>query len=316
MNSVITSAGIGRVVRSWGPAADRFKTGDLVLEAFDSWPWQDRAFFKGEQVSSLTRIPMEMALLCPVTYTLGCVGQTGVSAYFGIFGEVNPSPQDTVVVSGAAGSVGTVVGQLAKTRGCRVIGICGSDKKGDALVNELGYDAAVNYKSLQFEDELATAVGPEGCSIYFDNVGGAVTDATIHTMREGAHIVLCGQIASYDTDVPYPPPLPEETQAVADLKGITRTRYLVLNYQSRFSEAIQYLFVAASRGTLLGKETIEVGGLSKAPRAFCSMMSGGNLGKQLVAVRAVPPRLDLFNTLRPWIPAGLRGAIAERIKLS
>lgn len=311
----ISSAGIGRVVEAWGELSEKYKEGDIIVEAFDSWPWQDTVAFDNTTAASLTKVPAEMALLCPLTFTLGCVGQTGVSAYFGILGEVDPSPQDVVVISGAAGSVGTVVGQLAKARGSRVVGICGSSDKCDVLRMQLGFDAAVNYKNKDFPSILKAAVGIGGCSIYFDNVGGSVTDTVAPLMRDNGHIVLCGQIATYDSDIPYPPPLPEHTQVVADAKGVTRTRYLVLNYKERFNEALKHLLTSAASGALIGKETLESGGLKRAPNAFVGMMAGGNIGKQLVQVNPIPKRLAAYNTTRKFLPGWLRGLVAETIKL-
>jgi NADPH-dependent curcumin reductase CurA len=155
---LIYSAGIGEVIDVRPGAETSLKVGDIVLDWFDGWGWSSVAEFNAEQAAKLKVLPVELAAMIPLTYTMGGTGQTGLSAYFGILGEVDPSEKDIVIISGAAGAVGTVAGQLAKRRGARVIGICGSDSKCRVLVDELGFDCAVNYKLGRTEELLAEAL--------------------------------------------------------------------------------------------------------------------------------------------------------------
>eukprot|EP00667_Euglena_gracilis_P013923 EG_transcript_14391 len=294
----LSSAGIGYVMDSSVPG---FSAGDLVLDPFDGWPWQRVVRMGAERATRLRRIPPELALLCPISFTLGCIGQTGVTAYFGMLHECPPQAGDCVVISGAAGAVGSVAGQLAKLRGCRVVGIAGSEEKCRVLTAQLGFDAAVNYKSPAFRDALAASVGPRGARIYFDNVGGAVSDAVVETMSPGGHIVLCGQISMYDTDIPYPPPLPPASLAIAEQRGLTRRRYLVLNYQDRLAQASTELLRLVAAGQLTGLEQV-YRGVRQAPNAFLDLMEGRNLGKAIVQI-APPPfsRASVYSTAREWL---------------
>ena len=302
-------------MRSITPVPVALSSPSLSPAAFGTAsPCQEVVYLGAAKAASLRRLPPEMALLCPITFALGCVGQTGVSAYFGMLKERPPRPGDCVVVSGAGGAVGSVAGQLAKLQGCRVVGIAGGPAKCAALVTELGFDAGVDYKSPDFEAELEAAVGRDGAAIYFDNVGGRVSDAVIRCLRDGAHIVLCGQIATYDSDVPYPPPLPEASQALAERRGITRRRYLVFNYEARFPEAVKDLLTRVAGGELVGLETYRYG-LADAPKAFVEMMAGGNTGKQLVEVAPPPARVALYNRVRGLLPAWVRRRAAARVQV-
>mmetsp|Transcript_19902 Transcript_19902/g.25815 ORF Transcript_19902/g.25815 Transcript_19902/m.25815 type:complete len:363 (+) Transcript_19902:90-1178(+) len=234
----ITSAAIGEIVHVSNNVKSDLKKGDLVLEWFDAWEWRNYVGFNEEEAKSLKVIPAEMECLLPVTLTLGMVGQTGLSAYFGILGEASPQSSDTLIISGAAGAVGTTVGQLAKSRGAKVIGICGSSEKGDILTQELGFDAYVNYKSgNSLEQELSSVLGDDKATLYFDNVGGEMSDTIVSQfMAPNSQVIICGQIDMYDTDKEYPPPLGDVAAGVAKDLGIRRERYLVFNYADRFSE--------------------------------------------------------------------------------
>eukprot|EP00668_Euglena_longa_P029270 GGOE01036616.1.p1 GENE.GGOE01036616.1~~GGOE01036616.1.p1 ORF type:complete len:443 (+),score=97.60 GGOE01036616.1:180-1331(+) len=307
----LSSAGIGCVMESTVPG---LAAGDLVLD-LDGWPWQRVVRMGADRAASLRRIPPELALLCPLSFTLGCIGQTGVTAYFGMLHECPPQPGDCVVVSGAAGAVGSVAGQLAKLHGCRVVGIAGSTEKCRVLTSQLGFDAAVSYKSPTFHDDLAAGVGASGARIYFDNVGGAVSDAVIEQLRPGGHIVLCGQISMYNTDIPYPPPLPPSSQAIVEQRGITRRRYQVFNYpRERLLEGTAELLQLVAAGQLVGLEQF-YRGVRQAPNAFLDLMEGRNLGKQLVQV-STPPfgRTSAYGMLRDWLPRSLRSWVARRVK--
>lgn len=308
VGGLISSAGVGVVVESEAPGV---QTGSLVVDPFDSWPWSSSVTMQGDKA---TVVPQELALMVPVTSLLGCVGQTGITAYCGVVNHGNIAAGDVLVVSGAAGAVGHVVGQLAKRRGARrVVGIAGSAEKGAVLRDKCGCDATVNYKSPAFATDLTEALAGLEVSHYFDNVGGTVTDAVIEHMAEDSLIILCGQIASYDLDVPYPPPLSPRSQEIADARRISRPRYLVLNYKDEIGAAFAELATLVAGEHIAALETC-TGDLANAPAAFVDMMHGGNVGKALVQCAEPPSRLRTYNAIRTNVlPAGLRQFMARKL---
>ncbi|MGB8956469.1 MAG: NADP-dependent oxidoreductase, partial [Tumebacillaceae bacterium] len=185
LNEVIQGGAVGRVVES---KHEKFAVGDIVSGMLG---WQDYSVSDG---TGIMKIDPTRA---PVTTTLGVAGMPGLTAYFGLTDIGNPQPGETVVVSGAAGAVGTVVGQIAKIKGCRVVGIAGEQEKIEYLLNELGFDAAINYKTADVRTALQEAC-PNGVDVYFDNVGGDITDAVLARINHGARIAICGQISSYN----------------------------------------------------------------------------------------------------------------------
>ena len=178
----------------------RVKQGDLVSGLLG---WQDYAIAEGNSGFSLTRLPDPLP--CPLTAFMGPLGATGCTAYFGLLDIGQPKVGETVVVSAAAGAVGSVVGQIAKIKGCRVVGITGSDEKCRWLVEELGFDAAINYKTADLESAIAQAC-PDGIDVYFDNVGGSILDAVLTKINLHARIPLCGLISTYNATEPVPGP--------------------------------------------------------------------------------------------------------------
>ncbi|XP_036013551.1 prostaglandin reductase 2 isoform X2 [Mus musculus] len=167
--------------------------------------------------------------------------------------------------------------------GCsRVVGICGTQEKCLFLTSELGFDAAVNYKTGNVAEQLREAC-PGGVDVYFDNVGGDISNAVISQMNENSHIILCGQISQYSNDVPYPPPLPPAVEAIRKERNITRERFTVLNYKDKFEPGILQLSQWFKEGKLKVKETMAKG-LENMGVAFQSMMTGGNVGKQIVCI--------------------------------
>jgi len=214
----------------------------------------------------------------PVSTALGVLGMPGRTAYFGLLDVGEPKPGDTVVVSGAAGAVGSTVGQLAKLNGCEVIGYAGSDEKVDYLENELGYDVGINYKEEDVRDALRDAT--DGVDVYFDNVGGPITDSVMDHLNVDARVVICGQIAHYnDTDRPTGPRhFGTLIQKRASVEGI-----LVRDFAPRFAEATQRLAHWVNAGDLTYRETITEG-IENAPDAFLGLFEGENIGKQLVKI--------------------------------
>ncbi|XP_023367278.1 prostaglandin reductase 2 isoform X2 [Otolemur garnettii] len=178
---------------------------------------------------------------------------------------------------------GNSLEKIGHLLGCsRVVGICGTHEKCLLLTSELGFDNAINYKKGNVAEQLHELC-PAGVDIYFDNVGGDISDKVISQMNQNSHIILCGQISQYNKDVPYPPPLPPTIEAVQKERNITRERFMVLNYKDRFEPGILQLSHWFKEGKLKIKETV-IKGLENMGAAFQSMMTGGNIGKQIVCI--------------------------------
>jgi len=202
----------------------------------------------------------------------------GLTAYFGLLELCDPQPGETVVVSAAAGAVGMLVGQIAKIKGCRVVGVAGSDVKISWLLDELTFDAAVNYKSaVDFHGELEDLC-PDGIDVYFDNVGGAITDAVVRRINSGARISVCGQSSQDNLEQPEVGPrwLGQLIGKQAKVQG-----FLVSSYAERFPEGLEQLARWLKRGELKYREDVAQG-IEAAPQAFIGMLEGRNQGKQLV----------------------------------
>jgi NADPH:quinone reductase len=265
VGDVITSQSLGEVVESQD---GRFAPADLVLGQLG---WQEYAVARG---GALRKVP---ELLDPPTLALHVVGMTGMTAYFGLLDVGRPKPGDTVVVSGAAGAVGQVVGQIAKLNGCTTVGIAGGpDKCTDCGL--YGYDVALDYKEEGFRDALKAAC-PDGVDVYFDNVGGEVSAAVHGRLNVGARIVICGQVSQYNLDRPEPTFHPS-------LLIVYRARmegFLVTDYAHRYEEAAMRLARWVAEGKLRWREDVTEG-LENAPAAFMGMLRGENRGKALIKV--------------------------------
>jgi NADPH-dependent curcumin reductase CurA len=200
---------------------------------------------------------------------------TGFTAYFGLFDVGKPRPGDTVVVSGAAGAVGQIVGQLAKLAGCRTVGIAGGPEKARDLTELYRYDAAIDYKN----DDVGEALRNERVDVYFDNVGGEISQAVQRRLNVGARIVICGQVSQYNA------PRPEPTFHPG-LLIVFRARmegFLVFDYTHRYDEAAQRLARWVANGDIRWHEDVTEG-LEKAPQAFIGMLNGANRGKAIVKI--------------------------------
>ncbi len=204
----------------------------------------------------------------------------GLTAYFGLLDIGQPKAGETVVVSGAAGAVGMTVCQIAKMKGCRTVGIAGSDEKNRYLREELGVDATINYKTAGGMLQAMKEVCPSGVDVYFDNVGGEVSDAVMPLLKHGARIVICGQISLYNLDKPDVGPRPQPYLLVnsALMKG-----FIITEYAARFAEGVTQLSRWLGEGKLKYAEKI-VEGFENTPKAFIGLFSGENLGKQIVKV--------------------------------
>ena len=257
---------VGEVVAS---ESEAYETGDLVT---GNGTWADYSVLDADSATGVDPAVADLPA------HLGVLGMPGRTAYFGLLDVGEPKPGDTVVVSGAAGAVGSTVGQLAKLNGCEVIGYAGSDEKVDYLENELGYDVGINYKEEDVRDALRDAT--DGVDVYFDNVGGPITDSVMDHLNVDARVVICGQIAHYnDTDRPTGPRhFGTLIQKRASVEGI-----LVRDFAPRFAEATQRLAHWVNAGDLTYRETITEG-IENAPDAFLGLFEGENIGKQLVKI--------------------------------
>lgn len=214
----------------------------------------------------------------PLGYYLGILGMPGLTAYFGLLEIGKPQPVETVVVSGAAGAVGMVVCQLAKLKGCRVVGIAGSDEKLAYLKNTLKIDEVINYNTSGNMFKAIEKACPNGVDIYFDNVGGEISDAVISALNRFARVVICGQISLYNvTEMPMGPRL----QPLLLKRSVLMQGFIVSNYAAKFEEALQQLEAWVKEGKLKYTETI-VEGFEKLPQTFCELFQGKNTGKFLV----------------------------------
>jgi NADPH-dependent curcumin reductase CurA len=268
IGEVMVGGTVCRVEQSNDP---NFQPGDIVVA---NTGWQDYAAAKGKWMRKLD------PSAAPITTALSVLGHIGLTAYFGLIDICHPGAGQTVVVSGAAGAVGSVVGQIAKILGCRAIGIAGTDAKVRYLIDELGFDGAFNYKTTGDYRARIKELCPGGVDVYFDNVGGAITDAVLFNLNLHARVSICGQISLYNLEKPEMGPrlLPLLIVYRARIEG-----FLVSDYAPRFGEGMRQLTTWFSEGKLRHEETIEEG-LENAPRAFIGMLQGKNTGKQLVRV--------------------------------
>lgn len=266
LNAPLSGGVVAQVIET---NSDKFKVGDKIL---GNLPWAT-SIVASEQEITHTYPGI------PDSYHLGIVGMPGLTAYFGLTDICNPKEGETVVVSGAAGAVGTVVGQIAKIRGCRVIGIAGSEEKIQLIKSKFGYDEAINYKT-EDVDEMLDKYCPNGIDCYFDNVGGTITDAVVTRFNRYARMALCGQISQYNaTETPMGPRI-----LTAFLKNSVLVKgFIVSDYKERFPEAGQQLAKWVAEGKLEFTETF-IDGFEKIPEAFIGLFQGTNQGKMIVRV--------------------------------
>ncbi|HEX3426136.1 MAG TPA: NADP-dependent oxidoreductase [Acidimicrobiales bacterium] len=269
LGEVIRSAGIGEVVRS---QSDRFALGETV---YGMTGWQDYAL-AGDGAGGFEILPPGID---PPT-ALNIFGITGMTAYFGLIDVGRVQAGDTVVVSGAAGATGSVVGQIARIKDAKkVVGIAGSEQKCDWLVNELGFHAAVNYHTDDVAARLAELC-PGGIDLYFDNVGGELLDICLAQLALRGRVVLCGAISTYNS--PGRVPGPSNYRNLIIKRG-RMEGFLILDYLDRFPEAQLQMAVWAAEGRIKHKEQL-VKGLERAPEALNLLFTGGNTGKVIVQV--------------------------------
>jgi NADPH-dependent curcumin reductase CurA len=274
IGAVMRSGGIGRVVAS---NSDLFAVGDLVSGLVG---WQDYVVAGRGEAAAVQKVPSDLPV--PIEAMMGVLGVTGYTAYFGM--EIGqPTEGETVVVSAAAGAVGSIAGQIARIHGARAVGIVGSDEKCSFIVNELGYDAAVNRRAPDWREQLATAC-PNGVDVDFENAGGEIMDEVFGMLNLRARVVLCGLISQYNEAAPTPGPtnFPRLLSNRVRLEG-----FIILDYWDRFPEAAAQLGVWVADGKLRHRDTV-VDGLEKAPDAINMLFDGDNVGKLLVKVADDP----------------------------
>ena len=264
VGDVMVGGTVGEVIASKHP---KLAVGDRVV---GNLGWQEHALSDGRGLQKVDdRIPMSAYL--------GVAGMPGVTAYVGLYDVGEMKEGDTVIVSAAAGAVGSAVGQLAKLRGGRAIGIAGGPAKCEHVVKDLGFDACIDYKAADFKQQLKAAT-PDGVDVSFENVGGPVMDAVLTRLKNFARVPLCGLVSQYNATEPY---------AYKNLGALLTSRsklqgFVVIDHLARWPQAVKDLAGWVAEGKLRYHETIAEGGLAKAPAAFFGMLRGENLGKQLV----------------------------------
>ena len=264
IGEVMIGGTVGEVVESRNP---KFAKGDQVLGMLG---WQQYGLSDGKGLNKVD------ASRVPLPAYLGVLGMPGVTAWVGLLDICQPKAGETVVVSAASGAVGSVVGQIAKIRGCRAVGIAGGRKKCDYVVKELGFDACVDYKAGSLNDDLKAAV-PDGIDCYFENVGGEILDAALRRMNAFSRIAVCGLISQYNATEPY---------GVKTFQSILTNRvkvqgFIVSDRVELWAKALPDLAAWVAAGKIKYRETV-TDGLENAPRAFIGMLKGENFGKQLV----------------------------------
>jgi NADPH-dependent curcumin reductase CurA len=266
IGEVMRAGGIGRVTGSRHPD---FQDGELVSGMFGV---QRYAASDGRGVRKVD------TSLAPTPVHLGVLGMTGLTAYFGLLDLGRPEPGQTVVVSGAAGAVGSVAGQIARIKGCRTVGIAGGPEKCAWLVEELGFDAAIDYKRGELRAELRRHA-PDGVDVYFDNVGGETLDEVLRRIARGARVVICGAISQYNAE--QPPRGPANYMQLL-VQRASMTGFLVFDYADRYSEAVAQLAGWLSAGELQSREDVVRAGLDQFPEVFLRLFRGENTGKLIL----------------------------------
>jgi NADPH-dependent curcumin reductase len=267
IGAVMRAGGAGKVVASAHP---KFAVGDHVTGLFNV---QEYAESDGRGVQ---KVDVSVA---PLPTYLGALGMTGMTAYFGLLEVGALQEGETVVVSGAAGAVGSVVGQLAKIKSCRVVGIAGGPDKCAWIVDELGFDAAIDYKSDDVRKALKEKV-PDGIDVYFDNVGGEILDAALARLRFKGRVVLCGGISQYNADRPIGP-----ANYLSLLVNRGRMEgFIVLDYAKRFPEAAPVMAGWVREGKIISREDVVRGSIGDFPETLLKLFRGENTGKLVLQI--------------------------------
>ncbi|XP_041472056.1 prostaglandin reductase 1-like [Lytechinus variegatus] len=238
--------------------------------------WTTHSVAKG---SDVTPIPSFTSPDWPKSLALGVLGMPGKTAYFGFLDSCRPKSGETVVVSGAAGAVGAVVGQIAKIKGCKVIGFAGSDKKVQYL-KEIGYDVAINYKTMGDLDKTLKEAAPKGIDCYFDNVGGEFSSTVLYNMNVKGRVCVCGSISAYNAKVR---PKASIVQPAINRQRLSVQGMMVYDYKERFPEALKDMMEWIQQGKLKYQEHV-TNGFQNTPKAFMQLFTGENFGKAIIKI--------------------------------
>ncbi|WP_461450672.1 NADP-dependent oxidoreductase [Mucilaginibacter sp.] len=268
LNEPVASKVVARVIDSKN---ESFTAGDYVIGYLN---WAEYQLSNGTGLSKIDNHDASLSAY------LGVLGTTGLSAYFALLDIGKPKPGDTLVVSGAAGAVGSIAGQIGKISGCRVIGIAGTDEKTELLKSKFGFDDAINYKTTPDINAAIKAVCPNGVDVYFDNVGGEISDAVINNLNNNARIAVCGSISNYnDTETQIGPRL----LPLVVYKRLSIRGFLIADYADKFTEGVSQLTAWLKDGKLTYSETV-MEGFDQLPEAFIGLFEGRNEGKMIVKV--------------------------------
>lgn len=270
LDAVMIGGTVGEVIES---QHDAFRVGDTVVGAGG---WQQYSIVNVSQPGLLRKVD---ASRVPLSAYLGAVGMPGVTAWYGLTQIIEPKAGETVTVSAASGAVGGVVGQLAKARGCRAVGIAGGRDKCDVVVREFGFDACIDYKAHKDPASLQAALAaacPNGIDGHFENVGGVVLDAVMQQANAFARIAMCGMIAGYNGE-----PIPMAEPRLILTERMKVQGFIISEHLPLWPQALAELGERVARGTLKYRETVAQG-IESAPEAFIGLLKGRNLGKQLV----------------------------------
>ncbi len=269
INEVMGGGAVGVVIESKDPLCP------IGTHLSGFFGWQEYVIVEAK---GLRRIDPSLA---PISTSLGVLGMTGLTAYFGLFDIGELKEGESVLISGAAGAVGSVAGQIAKLRNCHVVGIAGTDEKVAYLTGELGFDAAFNYKTVTDYGARIKELCRSGIDVYFENVGGAITDAVIPQLNLHGRVAVCGQISQYNLERPEMGP---RWMHQLIIKRAKVQGFLVGDFAPRYGEALKELANWYKQGKLKFPVQIAEGGIEAAARAFIGMLHGENLGKQLVRI--------------------------------
>ncbi|HLG49680.1 MAG TPA: NADP-dependent oxidoreductase [Reyranella sp.] len=266
LGEVMTGGIVGEVVKSNNP---RFAVGDIVE---DRLGWQEYAI---GGAATMRKVDPSLA---PISTANGVLGMPGMTAYFGLLEVGQPKPGETIVVSAASGAVGQVVGQIGKIMGCRVVGIAGGARKCTFVTGELGFDACVDYKAEKDLDAALRAACPNGIDVYFDNVGGEISDAVLRNINFFGRVALCGSISQYNAATP---PMGPRLLGTFVGKRVRAQGFIVTDYAGKYEAAMRTMGEWIKNGRLKYREDV-VQGIENAPRAFIGLLRGENFGKLLV----------------------------------
>jgi hypothetical protein len=269
IGEIMRAGGAGQVVESNNP---NFNVGDYVTGSLGV-----QEYFLSNEGKGLTKVDVRLA---PLSKFVSVLGMTGLTAYFGLLDVGTPKEGDVVVVSGGAGAVGSIVGQIAKIKGCKVVGIAGGQDKVDYMINELGFDDAIDYRLNNVKTALRRAC-PDGIDVYFDNVGGEILDTCLSMLRMKARVVICGAISQYNSATGVKGPANYMSLLVnrARMEG-----FVVFDYAPRYGEAIRDMAGWMREGKLKSNEHIIKGGVDDFPTALLLLFEGDKIGKLLLDI--------------------------------